>query len=135
LARVNYKGNMNLIIVSASIGAGLLPVVAPTFYNAFPTWFVTIFHSGITSAALVAVLLNIFFNHVKFARQKEPASTFVEADRYIRLDEVKSYTRLREGDRIEDGRIVDRDGRPVPVRGERGEVVDVKVCEPEDSGH
>jgi len=135
LARVNYKGNMNLIIVSASIGAGLVPVVAPTFYNAFPTWFVTIFHSGITSAAIFAVLLNIFFNHVKFARQKEPASTFVEADRYIRLDEVKSYTKLREGDRIEDGRIVDREGRPVPVRGEQGDVMDVKVCEPEDSGH
>ncbi len=135
LARVNYKGNMNLIIVSASIGAGLLPVVKTDFYDAFPKWFGTIFHSGITSAALVAVLLNIFFNHIKFARQKGPVSTFVEADRYINLEEVKFFTKLREGDRVEDGRIVGSDGKPVPVRGEKGEVVDIKVCEPEDSGH
>ncbi len=134
LARVKYKGNMNLITVSTAIGVGLIPVVSPTFYNKFPSWFATIFDSGISSAAIMAVLLNIFFNHIKFARQKEASSTFVEADRFIRLDEVQNFTKLREGDQIVGGRIVDRDGYPVPVRGKADEVVDVKVCDAEEEG-
>lgn len=42
---------------------------------------------------------------------------------------------MREGDRVVDGRIVDADGRPVPVRDSNGGVVDVKVCPSADSGH
>ena len=38
------------------------PIAAPTFYSQFPSWFQTIFDSGISAAALVAVLLNILFN-------------------------------------------------------------------------
>ncbi len=82
----------------------------------------------------MAVLLNIFFNHMKFARQKEASSTFVEADRFIRLDEVQNFTKLREGDQIIGGRIVDRDGYPVPVHGKADEIVDVKVCDAEEEG-
>ena len=36
----------------------------PTFYDDFPEWFQVIFDSGITSAAIAAVLLNIVFNIV-----------------------------------------------------------------------
>ena len=129
LAKVDYKGNMNLIIVAASIGVGLIPIAAPTFYDEFPTWFSTIFHSGISSAAIMAVLLNLFFNHLTFARQKPGSSVFVAADRYIDLSDVKAYGNLQEGDRIVDGRIVDADGKPVQVRDSSGEVVDVKVCQ------
>lgn len=82
----------------------------------------------------MAVFLNIFFNHMKFARQKGASSTFVEADRFIRLDEVKNFTKLREGDQIVGGRIVDRDGNPIPVHGKENEIVDVKVCESEEEG-
>lgn len=128
LARVEYKGNMNLIIVAASIGAGLIPIAAPTFYDEFPEWFATIFHSGISSAAIMAVLLNLFFNHVKFARQKPGSSVFSEADRHIDFAEVAAYAKLREGDRIVDGRIVGSDGKPVPVRDANGELVDLRVC-------
>ncbi|HEU5485083.1 MAG TPA: nucleobase:cation symporter-2 family protein, partial [Microlunatus sp.] len=134
LAKVNYKGNMNLVIVAASIGVGLIPIAAPTFYDQFPTWFATIFHSGISSAAIMAIVLNLFFNHLTFARQKPGSSVFAEADRYIDLGDVKAYAGLREGDRIIDGRIVDADGKPVPVRDSSGGVVDVKVCD-DDGGH
>lgn len=62
LSKVDYHGNNNLIIVASAIAFGLIPVVSSNFWNAFPDWFVTIFHSGISAAAIVAVLLNLFFN-------------------------------------------------------------------------
>ena len=34
----------------------------PTFYEHFPSWFQTVFDSGISSAAVTAVLLNLLFN-------------------------------------------------------------------------
>ena len=62
LSKVNYAGNNNLVIVAAALAFGLIPVVSPDFWHAFPEWFVTVFHSGISAAAIVAVLLNLFFN-------------------------------------------------------------------------
>ena len=61
-ARVNYEGNNNLIIVALSIGMGVIPIAVPTFYEQFPSWFQTVFDSGISSAAVTAVLLNMLFN-------------------------------------------------------------------------
>ena len=55
LAKVEYRNNMNLIIVATSIGFGMIPIAAPTFYDKFPSWFGTIFHSGISSAAVMAI--------------------------------------------------------------------------------
>ena len=97
----------------------MLPVVKPDIYHAFPDWFVTIFHSGISSAAIMAILLNLLFNHLTFARQKPGSSVFAEADRYIDFTEVDAFANLREGDRIEDGHVVDADGKPVLVRRSR----------------
>ncbi|CAM3237392.1 nucleobase:cation symporter-2 family protein [Tsukamurella hominis] len=62
LAKVDYQGNNNLLIVAAAIAFGLIPVVSTDFWHAFPAWFVVIFHSGISAAAIVAVLLNLLFN-------------------------------------------------------------------------
>ena len=62
LSRVSYEGNNNLIIVALSIGMGVIPIAVPTFYEHFPSWFQTIFDSGISSAAVTAVLLNLLFN-------------------------------------------------------------------------
>jgi len=41
---------------------GIIPIAVPTFYDKFPEWFQVIFDSGITAAAITAVLLNIVFN-------------------------------------------------------------------------
>ena len=41
---------------------GIIPIAVPTFYDKFPDWFTVIFDSGITAAAITAVLLNIVFN-------------------------------------------------------------------------
>lgn len=62
LSAVHYEGNQNLVVVALSISMGIIPIAVPDFYNEFPTWFQTIFDSGISAAAVTAVLLNIMFN-------------------------------------------------------------------------
>ncbi|MBM7849766.1 uracil-xanthine permease [Arthrobacter roseus] len=113
LARVEYKNNMNLIIVATSIGFGMIPIAAPTFYDQFPDWFSTIFHSGISSAAVMAILLNLLFNHLK-AGNSDQQSVFAAgtAPRNISEDFLAA---LDEGDHVEDGKLIDCDGREVPV--------------------
>ncbi len=64
LSAVHYEGNHNLIIVALSISMGIIPIAVPDFYHDFPSWFQTIFDSGISAAAVTAVLLNILFNVV-----------------------------------------------------------------------
>jgi xanthine/uracil permease len=62
LGRVRYEGTNNLVIVALAIGMGVIPIAVPTFYEQFPSWFQTVFDSGISSAAVTAVLLNLLFN-------------------------------------------------------------------------
>ncbi|MEX8194694.1 nucleobase:cation symporter-2 family protein [Comamonas guangdongensis] len=112
LAKVDYNNNMNLIIVATSVGAGLLPVVAPKFYDQFPAWFATIFHSGISATALVAVLLNLVYNHFKQGNSDQP-SVF-EAG-YGRALSQHVLEVLADGDRFEGGKLYDKDGKEVPV--------------------
>jgi len=113
LAKVEYKNNMNLIIVAASIGFGMIPIAAPSFYDAFPSWFSTIFHSGISSAAVMAILLNILFNHLK-AGNSDNQSVFVAGtDRIVSEEDIKC---LSEGDRFENGKLIDADGKEVPLK-------------------
>ena len=112
LAKVEYKNNMNLIIVAASLGFGMIPIAAPAFYDQFPSWFSTIFHSGISSAAVMAILLNILFNHIKAGNPEDP-SVFAEAPvRAIRTDQLRI---LREGDHIRDGKLMDAEGQEIAV--------------------
>jgi len=73
LSRVNYEGNNNLIIVAISIGMGVIPIAVPTFYEHFPSWFQTIFDSGISSAAVTAVSLNLLFNVGRSGKEREAA--------------------------------------------------------------
>ncbi|WP_234005442.1 nucleobase:cation symporter-2 family protein [Arthrobacter sp. PGP41] len=112
LAKVEYKNNMNLIIVAASIGFGMIPIAAPTFYDKFPSWFGTIFHSGISSAAVMAILLNLLFNHLK-AGNSENQSVFVAGTgRVVREEDLRC---LAEGDRFEGGKLIDCEGKEVKV--------------------
>ena len=112
LAKVEYKNNMNLIIVATSIGFGMIPIAAPAFYDKFPDWFATIFHSGISSAAVMAILLNLLFNHLK-AGNSENQSVFVAGTgRVVREEDLKC---LADGDRFEGGRLIDCDGKEVRV--------------------
>ena len=64
LSKVQYDGTKNGVIVAVSLGLAMIPLANPDFYNNFPSWVQTIFHSGITTGSLSAVLLNIFFNEI-----------------------------------------------------------------------
>lgn len=112
LAKVEYNNNMNLIIVATSIGFGMIPIAAPTFYHHFPSWFATIFHSGISSAAIMAILLNLLFNHLK-AGNVEHGSVFVAgSDRILCSRDVSV---LNHGDHFLDGKLFDKEGEEVPI--------------------
>ena len=52
----------NLFIVAISIGFGMIPLVAPTFFAKFPKELEPFLNSGIVLAAVAAVLLNAYFN-------------------------------------------------------------------------
>lgn len=112
LAKVEYKNNMNLVIVAASVGFGMIPIAAPKFYDQFPSWFSTIFHSGISSAAVMAILLNLLFNHLK-AGNSDNQSVFVAGTaRVVTEADLKI---LADGDRYEGGKLIDAEGKEVPV--------------------
>ncbi|MEV7619493.1 nucleobase:cation symporter-2 family protein [Microbacterium sp. NPDC089321] len=110
LAKVDYRGNMNLIIVAASLGIGMLPIAAPTIYDQMPDWFNTIFHSGISSAAVAAIFLNLLFNHLGGVKRK---NAFVAAP--TRSIPIYILDALEDGDSVVDGKVVDKDGNEVDV--------------------
>ncbi|OIJ25511.1 uracil permease [Nocardioides luteus] len=64
LSRVDYEDNLNMVIVSVALAVGILPIAAPTFWDAFPSWAGVVMHSGISATALVAVVLNLLFNEI-----------------------------------------------------------------------
>ncbi len=63
LGNVDFKGNKNnLYIVAISLGAGLIPLVAPRWTQQMHHSLHPLLESGILLTALVAVLLNFYFN-------------------------------------------------------------------------
>lgn len=112
LATVKYEGNMNLIIVATALAFGMVPVVRPDFYDALPAWFQTIFHSGISSAAIMAVLLNIVFNELKLGNSVNPSVFAAKPVRFLTRDQLEG---LEDGDAFVDGKLVDCDGEEIPV--------------------
>src|SRR3712207_8625882 len=77
LSKVEYDGNANLVIVAAALAMGVIPIAIPEFYEPFPNWFEVIFDSGISAAAITAILLNLLFNVRR--GQPEEAPIFAEA--------------------------------------------------------
>jgi NCS2 family nucleobase:cation symporter-2 len=65
LTGVDFSNNKyNLFVVAISVGFGMIPLVAPTFFKAMPESLKPLLESGILLSAIVAVLLNAFFNGV-----------------------------------------------------------------------
>lgn len=111
LSKVKYDG-MNLVIVAASIAFGCIPIVKPDFYAGFPTWFETIFHSGISSAAVMAVLLNLLFNEFQFGNTKNSSVFSAAPPRMVKTEEICG---LLEGDHYVGGKLIDKEGYEIPV--------------------
>lgn len=64
LSEAGLDDSSNIILVAVSLGAGIIPLAAPSFYADFPAWAQTVLGSGISAGALVAVSLNLFFHHL-----------------------------------------------------------------------
>lgn len=65
LTNVDFKTNrFNLFIVAIAVGFGMIPLVAPNFFKQLPHDLHPLLESGILLAALVAVVLNAFFNGI-----------------------------------------------------------------------
>ncbi|MCC3767348.1 nucleobase:cation symporter-2 family protein [Streptomyces sp. UNOC14_S4] len=57
----------NLLVAATSLGVGLIPVVSHTFYDnaAIPATVRILLDSGVSAGCVVAVVLNVVFNHVR----------------------------------------------------------------------
>lgn len=78
LSTVDYAGQRNnVLVVAISIGFGLIPIVAPTFFRIFPDALKPIFGDGIILTSISAVLLNAFFNRTSNAQAE--ADSFAAA--------------------------------------------------------
>ena len=63
LTAVDFRNNrFNLYIVAISIGAGLIPLVAPRWTQQMAHSLHPLLESGILLTAITAVVLNLFFN-------------------------------------------------------------------------
>jgi NCS2 family nucleobase:cation symporter-2 len=63
LTTVDFRENrFNLFVVAISVGFGMIPLVAPNFFKNLPHDLHPLLESGILLCALVAVVLNAFFN-------------------------------------------------------------------------
>jgi membrane protein YdbS with pleckstrin-like domain len=72
LTNVDFKNNRyNLFVVAIAVGFGLIPLAAPNFFRNLPHDLQPLLESGILLCALVAVVLNAFFNGIGGAANAE----------------------------------------------------------------
>ncbi|MFJ8228759.1 nucleobase:cation symporter-2 family protein [Streptomyces sp. NPDC094448] len=64
LASAALEKGENALIVAAAVGIGLIPIAAPDFYHAFPEDLLVVLDSGISTGCIVAIVLNLAFNHL-----------------------------------------------------------------------
>jgi xanthine permease len=112
LSKVDYNNNMNLIIVATSIGFGMIPIASPSFYEHFPPWVATILHSGISSAALMAISLNLLFNHLTAGNSDQQSVFVAGTERMIRYQDIAL---LHDGDYFLNGKLYNVKGIEVPL--------------------
>lgn len=112
LSKIDYENNMNLVIVATSIGFGMIPIASPGFYEHFPGWVATIFHSGISSAALMAIGLNLLFNHFNAGNSNQQSVFVAGTERTIRYTDI---ARLHDGDYFLNGKLYDVEGVEIPM--------------------
>ena len=68
-----------LLVVAVALGVGLLPTVSPEIYSQTPSWFQTIFDSGISSGAIVAIVLHRVLCTSAHTPQEQAAAAAVAA--------------------------------------------------------
>ncbi|CAL9381274.1 nucleobase:cation symporter-2 family protein [Streptomyces sp. enrichment culture] len=68
LVKAGLEKDNNVLIVAVALAVGLIPVSAPEFYHSFPETARIVLDSGISTGCVVAVLLNVVFNHLGTGR-------------------------------------------------------------------
>ncbi|HLV05307.1 nucleobase:cation symporter-2 family protein [uncultured Georgenia sp.] len=101
LSRVEYDGNLNLTLVAVAISFGVIPIAVPQFYDRFPEWVGMVFHSGISAASVVAVLLNILFNELRWGRRAHPSVFTAGSTARLRVAEEQERRRAEYVDRLD----------------------------------
>jgi xanthine permease len=62
LGSVDFDRNpYNLLVVALSLAFGLIPTLAPIFFQHLPVWSIPVTHSGVVLGTIVAVLVNLLF--------------------------------------------------------------------------
>ena len=112
LAGVDYRSGLNLVVVAVAMAMGLIPVVSPTFYDQFPSWVQVVLGSGISAAALTAVLLNILFNELTWGSRPDSSTFAAYPPRVFPRSLLRG---LREGDALVNGRLIGADGQEIAV--------------------
>lgn len=80
LTAVDFKTNrFNLFIVAIAVGFGMITLVSPSFFKNFPAVLHPLLESGILMAAVVSVLLNVFFNGLGSPEQARAEAAGVAA--------------------------------------------------------
>jgi len=80
LTNVDFKTNRyNLFVVAIAVGFGMIPLVAPNFFRYTPDALHPLLESGILLAAIVSVLLNLFFNGLGRAETAHEEASMVAA--------------------------------------------------------
>ncbi|HLN11207.1 MAG TPA: nucleobase:cation symporter-2 family protein [Xanthobacteraceae bacterium] len=80
LTNVDFKTNhFNLFVVAISVGFGMIPLVAPTFFKHLPDVLHPLLESGILLAAIISVLLNAFFNGLRSIDSAKSEASMVAA--------------------------------------------------------
>ncbi|MFD2469650.1 nucleobase:cation symporter-2 family protein [Amycolatopsis silviterrae] len=59
LAKASFEHPVNVAIVAASLGVGLIPIAMPDFYSGFPAALQVVLNSGISAGCVTAVVLNL----------------------------------------------------------------------------
>ncbi|KJZ15054.1 nucleobase:cation symporter [Halomonas sp. S2151] len=78
LRRVDFNEHGNLFTLASALAMGLLPIVVPGFYSAFPTHLQIILGNGLAMGTLTAVIVNLAFYHLgsgNSARETQPSHT------------------------------------------------------------
>lgn len=74
LRKVDFNEHGNMFTLAAALSMGLIPIVVPGFYSAFPQHLQIILGNGLAMGTLTAVLVNILFHHLGHSRAPAPAA-------------------------------------------------------------
>jgi len=61
-----HREHQNLIIVATALGLGMIPVLSPRFFQHLPEWTTPVTGSGVLLGTLVALVLNVLFNRLRW---------------------------------------------------------------------